>query len=285
VQITIPIKERGNNTMVWIKPNEFYAIFRCTNVKYAKALVKTGNIMFNSPKAWVDIAKKRGQGQGDLYEGVFAVCSIDDTDSILAYRKKYDDVLEESDGKLIYFKRESVMNMPVLCFFILKQELFESPKKAGKQTLVANIASSYFQDFAENKTKDEVMALNVKDRPAIVVIDNQRKFIDKIKKKLISMGTLESEILIQTVNYMDKYKKFCSSEGSPQELFLKDKSFSYQAESRIVVNTRNKELIDSLVRKPINIGSIKKFAQMSTNYFEKGMRVEMDATVYRQIIL
>lgn len=94
------------------------------------------------------------------------------------------------------------------------------------------------------------------------------------------MGVQESEILVQDIQYKDKHIPFYNPAGSPKELFLKDKSFSYQSEGRIVVNTRNKLLIDALVQNPIDIGSIEDIAKLSNTYCEQGVLIEMTADVY-----
>jgi len=264
----------------WANPNGSFAIFRCTNVKYANELINQGTIMFNCAQAWADIEMIKGKGQGDLYEGIFAACHLLDVDSVLSYHQQYDDVESICDGKLVYFKRKSVMNLPTFCFFILRQNLFDCSGKEGRQTLSAHIPGAYFQDFAEGLSADQVMLLDEEKRPSLVLIHDMDRFIEMIKSKLITLGVKESDILFQLVQYEDKHTPFYNPVGSPKELFLKDKSFYYQNEGRIVVNTTSKLLIDMLVRKPINIGSIREFAQQSNTYSEQGVLVRMTADVY-----
>lgn len=266
--------------MAWAYPNELYAIIRCTKIKFANSLVDRGTVMFNCAKAWADIEKKKGKGQGDVYEGVFAVCHHSDIDSILSYNRQYDDVESECNGKLVYFRRKSVMQMPAFCFFMLKQSLFDCSGKEGIQTISTIIPGTYFQDFADGMQLDQIMLLSEEERPSLVIISDMDKFIEMIKKKLISIGVRESEILVKAIQYEDKHTPFYNPAGSPKELFLKDKSFSYQAEGRVVVNTRNRLLIDALVQKPIDIGSLKEFSKQSNTYFEQGILIKMKADVY-----
>lgn len=267
--------------MEWEKPNNFFAILRCSNVKYANDLINSGTIMFNCARVWADMERKSGQGQGDLHEGIFASCHPLEIDSVLSYMQQYDDVESEFDGKLVHFKRKSVMEMPAYCFYMLKQSLFNCSGKEGIQTLTAEIPGRYFQDFAAKMTKEQVMALDEEKRPALVAISDSDKFINMVKSKLISMGIKESEILVQVITYIDKQNPFYSLLESPRELFIKDNSFSYQSEGRIVINTRNKSLINRLVGIPIEIGSIKEFSQKSDTYLEQGVLIQMTADVYK----
>jgi hypothetical protein len=267
--------------MEWKYPDNCFAALRCTTVEYATKLSDSGNIRFNCAQVWSDMEKRKRKGQGDLYEGVFAACDPLDINSIIHFKHKYSDVESEFDGKLIYFKRKSVMQMPAYCFYLLKQGLFNCTGKEGAQKIFATITERYFQDFADGVTREQVMLRNEKDRPAIVAIFDINKFISMIKKKLISMGAHESEIVFGYVEYIDKHKPFYSLREPGEELFLKDNSFSYQSEGRIIVNTRNKALIDTLLQKPIDIESIKEFSAQSNVYLEQGAIVEMTANIYK----
>lgn len=121
-----------------------------------------GTIMFNTARAWAEMERKDGKGQGDLYEGVYATCGLYDIPSIKEYHNAYEDVEPENDGKLVYFKRSSVIDMPAFCFFLLKQSLFNRPVKEGIQKLEAIIHGRYFKDFADDLNKDEVIKLKEK---------------------------------------------------------------------------------------------------------------------------
>ncbi|WP_432406570.1 hypothetical protein [Wukongibacter sp. M2B1] len=118
-----------------------------------------GTIMFNTERARAKMERKDGKGQGDLYEGVYATCGLYDIPSIKEYHNAYEDVEPENDGKLVYFKRSSVIDMPSFCFSLLKQSLFNRPVKEGIQKLEAIIHGRYFKDFADDLNKDEVMKL------------------------------------------------------------------------------------------------------------------------------
>lgn len=247
--------------MEWEHLDKSYAFLKCTRVKYVNDLIEKGTIMFNCAQNWVDIAKKKGQGQGDVYEGSFAACNILDINSMISFHKQYDDVEFEINDKLIYFRRKSVMYMPAFCFYTFKSNYFESRKEENSRTFLANAMGRYFEDFEYGMTSKQIMLLDKKERPAIVIINDGNKFIKMVKEKLVSMGVRESEILDQSIEYVDKRVAFCNQLESPKELFFKDKSFSHQAEGRIIINTKNKSLMDILVKQPINIGSIKEFSK------------------------
>lgn len=265
--------------MGWAKSNEAYAALRSTSVEYADGLINNGTLVFNCARLWVEMEKKSGKGQGDLYEGVFAACEPLEYELALSYKHRFYDVETEFDGKLVYFRRKSVMRMPAYCFFILKQNLFECPEKEGKQKLTGHIPGTYFQDFAGGKTIQEVMLLSEKNRTSIVLMNDIDRFVGIIKKKLISIGVKEKDIFVYATDYKDKHAPFLYYGNSPRELFLKDISFSHQSECRIVVNTTDKLLINMLVGKPFNIGSIKEFAQKCDTYLEEGAIVKMNAIV------
>jgi hypothetical protein len=263
----------------WVKPNEAYAALRSTSVEYADGLINDGTIVFNCAKSWVEMERKNGKGQGDLYEGIFAACEPLDYELAISYKQRFYDVETEFDGKLIYFRRKSVMQMPAYCFFILKQSLFECPEKDGNQKITGHIPGIYFQDFAGGKTIEEIMLLPEKKRPSIVLMNDIDRFIRMIKKKLISMGVNRKDIFVYAISYKDKHTPFLHYGNSPRELFLKDISFSHQSECRIVINTTDRSLIDILVGKPINIGPIKEFAQKCDTYLKEGAIVEMNVLV------
>lgn len=270
------INESSKIIRVWDKPNDVALIFKQTKYKYAKKMMEEGSIKFNCARTWIEIAKEKGQGQGDLYEGTFATCLPSDVETVMLYRNKYDDIQIENDGKLLYFKRESALELPVFCFYSVKNSAFPVPEKAGYQDIECVVPASYFKDFADNMTEEQIMELDEDERPALVAIDKKNEFLNKIKSKLIFLGAKESEIEIYHIDYRYNFIKnskiYFECPNSPDELFLKDSSFEHQSESRIVVNTKNEELIKRLKENEIKIGTLNEVAQLSTTYFIDGIR-------------
>lgn len=268
---------------MWGKPNEFYAILRCTSLKYAKELLENGSIKFNKAENWVKDEKINGKGRGDSLEGVFASCNVLDIKNVINYYNQYSDVYGETINRLTYFRRNRTMKLPCYCFFLLKQELFKQPEKIGKQKIFATIPGSYFKDFANHVSENELLNLKEEDRPALVVISDMEKFINMIIKKLISLGLKESEIIFKNIEYINKKVPFYCTGESAMELTIKDKYFSCQSEGRIIVNTNNEFINEYLLNNPIKIGAINEIATMIDEYFYEGIEVEMTADVYNII--
>ncbi|NMA82730.1 MAG: hypothetical protein GX962_02575 [Epulopiscium sp.] len=266
---------------IWAKPNDLFAILRCTNKKYAKRLVKLGSIKFNTPKSWVEEEKEKGKGRGDILEGVFAACNMLDVEGIISYSQQYNDVYGEIIDGLTYFRRKRTMDLPCYCFFLLRQGLFELPSQEGVQKLSAEISGRYFRDFADNLKEEEIADLEEDKKPAIVLIHDIDEFIHRVIQKLISMGVKQSEIMLELIEYENKKVPFYCTANSPKELKLKDNSFSYQEEGRIIVNTDNHKIKEYLNNNPIQIGPLNDIAQMEEVYLYEGAIVEMTADVYK----
>ena len=85
------------------------------------------------------------------------------------------------------------------------------------------------------------------------------------------MGITNTEIITKHVKYMNFNKKFLIPNESPEELFYKDNYYSYQGETRIVINSdkfRFENCSDSI---DINIGDMRSYAQLNTDYYYDGL--------------
>ncbi len=266
---------------MWDKPNELYAILRCTNVKYARKLVELGSIKFNTPASWVEAEKKSGKGRGDVLEGTFAACHPLDIENIIIYSNQYEDVYGETIGGLTYFRRKRTMKLPCYCFYLLKQDSFEVPQKPGKQKITTIIPGEYFRDFADNFSKEQVLALPEIERPAVVVISDIDQFLGRIHRKLLSIGVKKSEIILEIIEYADKKVPHYCKKESPKELKLKDEYFKHQVEGRLIINTEDQSVLDYLKSNPIEIGSIEDIAKKADGYIDQGALVEMSADIYK----
>jgi hypothetical protein len=270
----------------WISPNNFTVVFRCTNRKYAKTFLELGEIKFNTPKSWVDYANSNTEGRGDKLEGTMAISNSLDFKNIVCLNKKYmkySDIIREKYGLYTYLKRDRDMKLPCFCFYILKNSMFECPNSEGFHKLDTIIPASYFRDFSDNMTKEEVDNLPDEEKPAIIAIKDYEVFQVKIIDKLLSLGLSRDEIIIAAVDYVDFYKYgeytwIDLNKESPYQLTIKHNRFADQSEARIIINTDKQDIIDRLDY-PIQIGSLENIAQVSNVYLHKGMRIEMDVLI------
>lgn len=267
----------------WANPDGFSATFRCTEVKYAKNFVEKGEMKFSSANKWVEYAKSRGDGRGDLFEGCLAGCNYIDLANIAVLCGKYykdDDIYPIQIGPSIYFKSNRSMGLPCLCFYIMKHSVFNCPDIPGWHHISADIPATYFRDFADNKSPIEIEALPEGDRPSLIFISDFNTLKERIKHSLLALGLTEDEIIIRSVRYT-KIRGldggwFITAEQRPYELTFKDNSFIHQSEARIIINTHKRDILEFLENNVITVGSLEDIAQRSDSYLHEGMRVEMD---------
>lgn len=165
----------------------------------------------------------------------------------------------------------------------MKITSFTPPPKAGKQRLRTSIPGSYFKDFVDNKSEDEVSKLPQPEQPALIVIENFEAFLSRLKKKLFSLGIQENEILVSYTSYFDfeKYGQtgwYDFQQKYPKELFVKNSRFIDQSEGRIIINTKKPDVIEAL-SKPIDLGNMSDIAQLIPGYYPEGIDIELTASI------
>jgi len=278
--------QKTEDAPVWAKPNNFILSIRCTRTDYAKNFVEKGELKFNTPQSWVDWELSNGRGRGDLCEGTIAYCHILDTERVVEFGERYksDKYTAMRIEQKIYLKRKRTMSLPVFCFYILKNSLFQCPLKEGKQKMEVEIDSIYFKDFADNVTPEQVDNLLDEEKPAVILLHNYDEFMNRLTKKLLSMGLQEKEIVPGDIKYYDSNEH--GEEGwrvfegePPKELFAKDKSFCHQSEARIIINTDNQSIINKLLKQPIEIGSLSDISEYISAYFSEGAKIEVNANI------
>lgn len=263
------------------KSVDFFLALRCTTRKYAKDFVEKGAIKFSTPQSWVAYEEKNNKGRGDVLEGTFACCNLFDLENLTQIADKYkiseDRNIEKyiKDGK-IYFKRKSVMNLPVFCVYLLKADAFEWPEKAGWHSIGTTIPAKYFRDFADHQTPEEINGLPLDKQPAVVVIRDFDTLKRRIITHLLSLGINEDEILIEPISYYDfnQYGEmgwFDLCQKPPLELAFKDISFSAQSEARFIINTKNEAVTEYLRNNVIHIGPLSDIASIAEGYFSEGL--------------
>ena len=277
----------------WANPNHNILRIRLTEKKYADAFMKRGCIKFNTPESWEKYEKANGAGRGDAYEGTLGFCHYLDIKKASELDKKYSlstnskthsrEVIKKKYNQRILFKDKRSMNLPCFCLYMIKVDSFFPPKKAGVRYLKMSIPGSYFKDFVDNKTEDEIKKLPKESQPALIVINDFEKFITRLKKKLYNLGVQENEILIDYIKYLN-FEKYGSNgwidfgTEFPKELFIKNLRFENQREGRIIVNTNKKNILDTL-SKPIDLGAMSDIATMVSGYYPEGLEAQVKALI------
>lgn len=275
------------NVSEWANPDEFFLTLRCTEVKYAESFLEKGAIKFNTPQSWVDRALEQGEGRGDKFEGTIALYHQYDIENMKSINEKYEKYLEidrvRYDDK-IYLKNKRSMNLPCYCFYIMKNSLFQCPEQQGKNNLKSMIKGIYFRDFTDNRTLEQVEALDDMHKPALIVIEKFETFKRRIIEALLGIGVREDEIIISPVIYYDfnlngKLGWWDFGQKFPNELTIKDTRFKEQSEARIIINTDNNEIKEYLRSNVLEIGPMKDIAKVIKGYFCNGIDVEINADI------
>lgn len=276
-----------------MNPDDNILRIRLTEMQYAEAFIERGCIKFSTPESWVNYAESHGDGRGDAYEGTLAFCHILDSERFLKLEQKYSPatILNPNARKLtkkiyrhrVLFKDKRSMQLPCFCLYIMRVSSFTPPEEAGTQHLATSIPGSYFKDFADNKSKAEVSSLPPSEQPALIMIKNFEVFLNRLKNKLFRLGVQDNEILVNHIRYFDfeqngqeGWLDLC--QNYPKELFVKNLRFSDQKEGRIIINTRNPDVLNALST-PIDLGDLSDIAQMIPGYYPEGLDIEITASI------
>ncbi len=278
----------------WKNSDQIFAVFRLTSSKYADDFINKGSIKLNEPQSWIDYWKKYGNGRGDGYEGTIAFCSVHDCNSVIELNQKYDSdcilktnlrpLTKEFIGHRLLLKDKRSLQLPCFCFYIMKHSLFPCPDSAGKHRVSAHISASYFRDFSDHLSPEDIKNRPLEDQPALIIIDSFDEFKVRLYKTLKSIGLEDTEILIGKVTYFDfeaygndGWRDF--GQKYPYELLVKNTSFKEQSEARIIIITKKSEIIKRLNDAPIELGCMKDIAQVHKGYLHGGIRVEMTVDI------
>ena len=277
----------------WMNPNDNILRIRLTEMQYAEAFIDLGCIKFSTPESWVKYAKLHGDGRGDAYEGTLAFCHLLDYEKFLELQQKYSpstilnpnarELTKEIYNQRVLFKDKRSMQLPCFCLYVMRVNSFTPPQKEGKQSLKTSIPGNYFKDFADNKTEVEVSKLPQPEQPALIIIENFEIFLSRLKNKLFSLGLQENEILVSYTSYFDfeKYGQagwYDFQQKYPNELFVKNLRFKDQSEGRIIINTKNPDIMKALSQ-PIDLGNMSDIAQMVPGYHPEGINIELTASI------
>jgi len=252
---------------------ETLMLFRCTTLEYAEHFLETGNIRFGTPQEWIDYFKTHGDGRGDLLEGSFASIHTFDERPVAFYKHYRPQVhitKDKRNGNL-YFQSSDVLMLRTFCLFGLDRALFTQELEAEDRKLypTGSISKRYFEDFSEIK-EDTYSNLPKEKKPVLLMIKNPKEFFQRLKQSLYKLGFEDNEFIIHPVGYMDKQEQFLIGDPLPGELFLKDMSFSYQSEIRVVLTPHKSSLTKLIEQKNgiIDLGNMKDIAEIQEYYFD-----------------
>lgn len=252
---------------IWDKTLGYFMLLRFTKQKYAKDMLDTGAIKFSTPSEWVECAKTPG-GRGDIREGTLTAYPVTQKKPSLKSYKGDGDLCFVRDGSYWLVKNQRHMSLPSICFYTIFDRR-ENPNSSQE----SHISGKMFTDFTKDYglSQREVENLPEDDRPAIVMIEKHIEFFKLLEERLSLLGISSNEILASQVNYYDM-KAGCIKGYRPlMELFCKDLSYSYQNETRIVIDTKDPEILERL-KEPVLIGNLDGVVKVQKWYFESGIR-------------
>ena len=248
-------------------------LFRCTTLNFAEEFLKTGNVRFATPKEWIDVFKKEGNGRGDLTEGTYAGLLKYNEETINLYKTmRNKPIINKLRNGFVYLQSEDVLNLRTLCLFGLHNNMFNNHSVAENHTMypTGKITKEYFGDFAKYVTKENYDSLSPGEKPVLLMINNPQLFFLRVKEFFKNFGLYDNEYIIHPVSYRNRYENFVIGDGEPAELFLKDTTFEHQSEVRIVINTKRNEIIHklNLCDGIVNLGKMSDIATIYEYYFE-----------------
>ena len=257
--------------------NDMILKIRLTEAVYAKSFIEKGQIKFNTPQNWVNYSKTHQEGRGDYFEGAVVCGCVDEIDKIVEFYKnvpQFKDrhlIAELKDNRKIYRDKQS-MQLPCFCFYLVKVGDLEH---SNNNELTYTIPRSYIKDFVDHMSDEEIAKLEPDRKPAIITISNFGEFKKRMCQKLKKIGVEEQEVIISEVAYRPDGDCFIHSNIEyPRELFIKNNRFSNQKEVRIIINTKNKEVL-KILENPIEIGCLEDIAYMYEGYFPEGLKVKL----------
>ena len=230
--------------IIKLNPQQEFPIMgvKLVEEKYVDAFVDQGIIHFSNPKTWRDKNQCNGL-QLDEDDGCFCY-SYELNDNLFdAQGRKYKKICTAGGWK--YF--EDTDMIVGSCFYgILKSCFMDNHMKYGVKEIGTkdySVPAGFFNKFNTFDTTEK----------KTVIIFDMYRFCDLIFEALVRIGAQMDEIFFSMVYYVDKSIHYGVAERFPLEYFLKDLSFSSQAEFRIIVVSNNKNFYKQLQKNGNNI--------------------------------
>lgn len=258
---------------------QIYWLFRCTERKYASSFVSNGTIKLNTPRAWINQARKEGIGRGDLLEGVYSSYPTGVISSYSYLKKLRKNIEAVRNNEITYLRSSDVIDLRCFCLFGLYNTSFEYNyfHETNKWANVSYVKLDYFRDFYKYKSRDEINQLPDEEQPVFIIIKSPNKFFERLYSYFEKAGMSRNDIIIKPIEYLDKKQYFAVRDPAPAELFIKDQRFSNQCELRIAISTKNKKALKQLEKDDfiINIGDLSDITEIYSYYLED-MLIEFD---------
>lgn len=261
-----------------INEPEFFTLmlFRCTIRKYAEEFRK-GYVYFGSPRLWIGIEEKGTKGQGDKLEGTCA--SLGPMTNEIHYRElsSLHGIHSFVDEGYCFFRRDDILDVPCLCLYGLHSTAFvKETLDDGRIRYTTSVSKKYFSDFTEYKSRESSKGVKESQRPVLLQINNVNEFFSRLVKGIELLGVKREDIIIASVDYINKHSEQLSMTEFPYELLQKDNYFKDQSEVRVIIKKPTKRFCDYLKKygNRINIGSLDDITSISDYYYD-------DMQIYR----
>lgn len=200
------------------------------------------------------------EGQGDLYEGVYANIVNEKTKQL-----RSDSEIVTIKNKLYLRSRSVISNWPCLSFYCIS-ELTEGKKE--NESIVYDMAKDYIESFSHDETFQSMLEKPLQDRMSMVIIMQTGAFFRKLREFFNNHGLVElQDYFMSSVSYRNKDTKFVYKDR-PYELLNKEGVFKKQQEFRIILNPNNPK-VQKLLKDghKIHIGSLEEIALLKTNFY------------------
>lgn len=242
--------------------------FRCTTLDYAQKFVDYGNIRFGTPEEWIVADKEKYFGRGDALEGTCLAISKHGIEKELP---NFEFVVKESEN-FIFYQRKEVLKLRAFCLFGLSDINFTKKSRANNKKISPSgeISNSYFHSFFPEVKMENYEELPPNQKPVVIFIKKPNLFLKRIKDSLINFGFQSDEIIINPIQYINKYTPHIINVPTPYELFFKDLNYRHQSEFRIIINSCNKKVLNNFSRHNgiINVGNLSDIAEIYDFYFD-----------------
>lgn len=232
-----------------------YEELKHTNIICFKLLgrstkVELNRIVFGCALKYILLEQKGSKGKGDKNEAIIARYRKDNPAGVKRigeYIKHFgDDLIIQENKEFCQVRRKSSLIKPLFCFFSITDDLSHDASNIT-DCETHEITKEYILDYKLFDNFKGVGNLNI-DNFIMVNYNNKDVIGKKVTDAFKTIGVKRKNIKIDDIKYSrlegtewecPEYREIGLDVDFPYELFYKDKEFSYQSESRIVVNDKN----------------------------------------------